>query len=78
MPGNLKPADKVEAVLLGVCLLTLLLYLYNIIAGKLIVTQQATLPHLSEVKEFLTLTVSVASFIFWTMRREATAKRRGE
>lgn len=78
MIGRWKPDDKAEYWLLGISLLTMLLYLYNIIAGKLVVSQTASLPRFSEVHEFLLLTASVAAFIFWTMRKEAIALRRGK
>lgn len=78
MLGGLKPTDKVEGWLLGVCALSVLLYLYNLIAGKLHVIHAASLPRFSDVQEFLLLTVGVAAFIFWTMRKEAIAKRRGQ
>ncbi len=78
MFGGLKPADKLEGWLLGICSLAVLLYLYNLIAGKLHVIDVASLPRLSDVHEFLLLTVAVAAFILWTMRKEATEKRRGQ
>lgn len=74
MSNNLNPRDKVESLFLGICLVSMLLYLFNVIAGKLAAAQIAQIPHMGDVHEFITLTISVSTFIFWTIRREALSK----